>query len=127
MKPAIIVNGNFSKAGNFTAITTTGESFFVKASQMESIGMASPESVKFPIFAFTDTKMRNFRDGEGNLKEVAEPRLEALSLFKTEAERAAAYALENTQNISLNKAVKEAYSAAGLTEDEVTALANQVW
>lgn len=123
MKPCLIVNGSFTKAGNFTARTSTGEQIHVSARQMESIGMTKQEDVKFPIFGFSDIMMRNFNDANGNLKEEKEPRLETLSIFKTEAERTSAFVLENTQAITLKKAIKDAYSTAGLTEEDIAKLA----
>lgn len=128
MKKTKILSGNFSsgegKKGNFSGYNTAGQRIFINKKQMESLGFKTDADVK-PFFAVIDTKEIDTLDAEGAATGVMVKRLQALSVFKTEADLIAAVNADALLDINATAALKVAATAAGLTDAQVTALATQ--
>jgi hypothetical protein len=133
MKNYVLMSGAFTQAGNFTGYTPKGERIHVHGKQMNNVGIKADEDIKFPLFVIGDIKKIGQLDenGEAKLNEDGSPvqvdRLTALSVYKSKDELINVYAEEATLSFEITKGIKERATSAGLTEAELTVLANQSW
>jgi hypothetical protein len=123
-----IRSGNFSKAGNFTGYTAFGERIFIGKAQMAGLNLEEGVLPTFPFYIIGDTKMINPYDAEGKPQLnadgtlVSTPRLQALSVFATEAAITEAHVDVATLDIKIKAAIKTSATAAGLTETAINSL-----
>jgi hypothetical protein len=128
MKNYAIQSGNFTQNGNFSGYTAKGERVFVHKNQMTGAGWAKQEDVKFPFFAIGAIKQigQLKEDGTPKTKEdgsaVLVDRLQAMSVYPTQAGLIAAHVAEATLNVSIASAVAAEAKSAGLTEEQLKGL-----
>lgn len=125
MKKTKIVAGNFSsgegKKGNFSGYNASGQRIFINKKQMEGLGITKDADVK-PFFAVIAEREIDTLDESGTATGVMVKRLQALSVFKTEAELIDAVNADNLLEVKAKSALKEAATAANLGQKEVEAL-----
>jgi|SRR6185436_8526348 len=128
MKNYAIQSGNFTQNGNFSGYTAKGERVFMHKNQVNALGWTKIEDVKFPFFAIGAIKQigQLKEDGTPKTKEDGSPvlvdRLQAMSVYPTQAGLIAAHVAEATLNVSIAKEVSATAKAAGLTDEAVAAL-----
>jgi hypothetical protein len=125
MKKTKILSGNFSagdgKKGNFSGYNTKGQRIFVNKKQMDSLGIKTDAEVK-PFYAVIDEKEIDTFDANGALTGVMTKRLQALSVFKTEAELIDAVNADDLLEINAKSALVKSANAVGLTQAQLDAV-----
>jgi len=125
MKPTQILSGKFSTGanakGNFTGYNAGGKKIFIFKEQMATLGFKTDADVK-PFFALVDTKEIATRDENGELTTVMTTRLQALSVFKTQAECTAALNSDALLALEAAGQLKAAATTAGLTESHLQSI-----
>ncbi len=125
MKKTKILSGNFSagdgKKGNFSGYNTKGQRIFVNKKQMDSLGIKTDAEVK-PFYAVIDEKEIDTFDANGVLTGVMTKRLQALSVFKTEAELIDAVNADDLLEINAKSALVKSANAVGLTQAQLDAV-----
>ena len=124
-----VKSGVWSAKGNFTARTALGKSFFVHKNQMAELGYAPNDAVAFPFYAVVDTTMIGQLDQNGDPKvgedgrPVLEPRVSALSVFKTLEDLQECVVEERTIGANIESAVQKhinsKVSTSGLTDSAI--------
>ena len=128
MKNFAIHSGNFSKKGNFTGYTALGEKLFIHNSQMNGLGWAKQEDVKFPFYAIGAVRQIGQLDENGQPKinpdgtAVLVDRLQALSVFATKDALTSAHVDTATLDIEIKQAVTSQAKSAGLTDAAINSL-----
>lgn len=128
MKNFAIHSGNFSKKGNFTGYTALGEKLFIHNSQMNGLGWAKQEDVKFPFYAIGAVRQIGQLDDNGQPKinpdgtAVLVDRLQALSVFATKDALTSAHVDTATLDIEIKQAVTSQAKSAGLTDAAINSL-----
>lgn len=129
-KNYVINNGSFTANGNFSGYTALGERVHIFGRQMQSLGWAKPEDVKFPFYAIGTMKEIGQLDASGKPVvdasgvAVTAGRLTALSAFKTREEIKQAHADSALLDIEIQQEIRTQASTAGLSESAINALAN---
>jgi hypothetical protein len=130
MKNYVINNGTFTASGNFSGYTALGERVHIFGRQIQALGWAKPEDVKFPFYAIGTVKQIGQLDASGKPMVNADgtpatsDRLTALSAFKTREEIKQAHADSALLDIEIAQEIRNQASTAGLSESAVNALAN---
>lgn len=130
MKNYVINNGSFTASGNFSGYTALGERVHLFGRQMQALGWAKAEDVKFPFYAIGTTKQIGQLDANGkpmvdaNGVPVTSDRLTALSAFKTREEIKQAHADAALLDVEIQQEIRNQASTAGLSQQAVDALAN---
>lgn len=130
MKNYVINNGSFTANGNFSGYTALGERVHIHKRQMEALGWAKQEDVKFPFFTIGTVKQIGQLDANGKPLVNADgtpataDRLTALSAFKTREEIKQAHADAALLDIEIAQEIRTQASTAGLSEQAINALAN---
>lgn len=130
MKNYVINNGSFTASGNFSGYTALGERVHLFGRQMQALGWAKQEDVKFPFYAIGTMKQIGQLDANGKPMlnadgtPVTSDRLTALSAFKTREEIKQAHADSALLDIEIAQEIRNQASTAGLSEQAVNALAN---
>jgi len=130
MKNYVINNGAFTASGNFSGYTALGERVHLFGRQMQALGWAKPEDVKFPFYCIGTTKQIGQLDANGkpvvdaNGVAVTTDRLTALSAFKTREEIKQAHADAALLDVEIQQEIRNQASTAGLSQHAVDALAN---
>lgn len=134
-KNYVINSGDFTANGNFSAYTTLGERVHIHARQMNALGFTkeNAKDIKFPLFVIGTIKQIGQLDADG--KPAVNPdgtpklsdRLTALSVFKTREDIKQAHADAALLDIEIASEIKKQGSTAGLTEEQITALANAIF
>jgi hypothetical protein len=129
MQNFAILSGDFSAAGNFSGYSKKALSFgdhsgriFISKRQMDSLGLSKAADIKFPIFVTATERDYNRLDANGNPSGETFKRLTAFSVYKTQEDLNAAEVAEAMVDISTQSAVRQAASAAGLSETAVASL-----
>jgi hypothetical protein len=128
-KNYVINNGSFTTNGNFSGYTALGERVHFHKRQMESLGWAKNEDVKFPFYSIATIKQIGQLDASGKplLNELSLPvtadRLTALSAFKSRDEIKQAHADASLLDIEIAQEIKSQASSAGLSDETIRALA----
>ena len=129
-KNYVINNGSFTTAGNFSGYTALGERVHIFGRQMQALGWAKQEDVKFPFYAIGTMKEIGQLDANGkpltdaNGVALTTGRLTALSAFKTREEIKQAHADNALLDIEIAQEIRSQASSAGLSEQAVNALAS---
>lgn len=132
-KNYVINSGNFTANGNYSGYTTLGERVHIHKRQMEALGWKANEEVKMPFFVIATVKQIGQLDKDGkpvvdaNGVAVLSDRLTALSVFKTREEIKQAHADATLLDIEIQSEIKKQGSTAGLTEEQINALANAIF
>lgn len=125
MKTTKILSGKFANGegqkGNFTGYNASGQRVFIHKAQMEALGWKTDADVK-PFYALVDEKDIQTRDANGELTDVLVKRLQALSVFKTEAELVDAVNSDAKIEIAVALDLKATATSAGLTDAQVNNL-----
>ena len=130
MKNYVINNGTFTASGNFSGYTALGERVHIFGRQIQALGWAKPEDVKFPFYCIGTTKQIGQLDASGKPMvdasgaAITSDRLTALSAFKTREEIKQAHADSALLDIEIQQEIRNQASTAGLSEQAVNALAN---
>lgn len=129
MKNFVISSGSFSSNGNYSGrcakalgLADKSGRIFIPKQQMESLGWTKDSDVKFPFVVLASEREYNKRDAQGALTDEKFTRLTSFAAYKTAEELTAVQVMEATLDINVNKAVKEAATAAGLSEAAITDL-----
>lgn len=129
MKNFAIVSGTFSAAGNFSGYDALGTRVHIRKAQMESLGFTSAETAKYPFYAVVNEDEINPRNDAGELmvdtagNPVLVKRLTAKSVFANKAALVEARAEVATLDIEVQAAVQQKAKAAGLTDQQIAAIA----
>lgn len=127
-KNFVINNGAFTANGNFSGYTALGQRVHFHKRQMESLGWATNEQVKFPFYSIAEDKEIGQLDGNGqplmdnNGVAVTSKRLTALSAFTTRDSIKQAHADNALLDIEIAQEIKSQASSAGLTDSAINAL-----
>lgn len=131
-KKVIIIGGSYAKTGtgNFTARTANGQQLFVPKQMMNDLGYKIDEQPTFPLYGFSATKSIGvFIAGTTDLQMEADgvtpvqvEREEITALFKDKATFAEVANAEFGLDIELRQHARGLATAAGLSEEDVTAL-----
>jgi hypothetical protein len=130
MKNYVINNGTFTASGNFSGYTALGERVHIFGRQIQALGWAKQEDVKFPFYAIGTTKPIGQLDASGkpivdaNGVAITSDRLTALSAFKTREEIKQAHADAALLDVEIQQEIRNQASTAGLSEQALNALAN---
>lgn len=130
MKNYVINNGSFTANGNFSGYTALGERVHIFGRQMQALGWAKQDEVKFPFYVIGTTKQVGQLGADGkpvvdaNGVALTSDRLTALSAFKSREEIKQAHADNALLDIEIATEIKKQASTAGLTESAISALAN---
>lgn len=122
MKNAVINNGTFTSAGNFSGYTATGLRVHIYKRQMESIGWTTDKDVQFPFYCIADFKTIQSLDEKGNPVGEASERLTALSVFKDKSQLVNAHSESALLDIEVKQAINEQATKVGLTTTAIDAL-----
>lgn len=139
MQNFAILSGSFSANGNFSGYSKKALSYgdhsgriFIAKRQMESLGLTKAEDIKFPIFVTATEREYNQidangkavteKDAQGNEVNKTFKRLTAFSVYKTQEDLNSAEVADAMVDISTQSAVKQAATAAGLSESAVSSL-----
>ena len=120
-----ILSGNFSKSegskGNFSGYDAEGNRIFINKAQMAGIKIEKDADVK-PFYALVAEREIQTRDADGELSNVTTLRLQATSVFLTEAELFNAKNSAARLNLGAALDLQKTASSAGLNEAQVNAL-----
>lgn len=120
-----ILSGNFSKTdkANFSGYDAEGTRIFISKAQMTGVGIEKDADVK-PFYALIAEREIATRDDKGEITDTMVKRLQATSVFLTEAE------LFNAKNsaarLAMGAAVdlQKSATAAGLSQTQLDAVLN---
>jgi hypothetical protein len=135
-----LVSGTWSKAGNYTAKTITGEKFFVSKAQMESLGYDS-ETKNVPTLWVAvatnsynviekDAEGKNVLDANGvpkvkldeNGNAISFTRDETTAIFKSKEELITASNANDLLQLERKMALRKDATALGVKEDVIDAV-----
>ena len=121
MKNLTIVSGNFSTGenskGNFTGKAELGQKVFIFKEALEDLGITAKKPFDFTkgsLYVIADT-MTYEREEDGSSYTV----LEALRVFNNEDAIKQAHINANRLNVDIQSEIKQAASAAGLSQTEL--------
>lgn len=127
-KNFVINNGNFTANGNFSGYTALGQRVHFHKRQMESLGWATNEQVKFPFYSIAEDKEIGQLDAnaqpvvDANGVPVMSKRLTALSAFLDRTAIKQAHADSALLDIEIAQEIKAQASSAGLSDSAIDAL-----
>lgn len=131
MKNFVINNGAFTTNGNFSGYTALGKRVHLHKRQMESLGWTKNEEVTFPFYCIAEEKEIGQLDVNGQAVvdpntglAVVSKRLTALSAFKTQEDIVKAHAESSLLDVVIQKEIRTQATSAGLSENEISALAS---
>lgn len=129
MQNFVITAGSFSSNGNFSGYSRKALSLgdksgriFIAKRQMESLGWTKIEDVKFPFMVTATEREYSKIDANGVATGEMFTRLTCFSAYKNQDDLIAAEVAEATLDINVKTAVKQAASAAGLSEASINAM-----
>ena len=130
-KNYVINNGSFTANGNFSGYTALGDRVHLHKRQMESLNWKANADIKFPFYTIATIKQIGKLNDKGQPAldpltglAITEPRLTALSAFKTRDEIKQAHADSSLLDIEIAQEIKAQASSAGLTDEAIKMLAS---
>ena len=131
MRKYVILAGNATDAGNFSAYTSQGERIHVHAKQLESAGIDVTKDITFPLFATGETRQIGQLDASGEpvMEDgvaVTVDRLTAGAIFKDRVSfvDALAQSDERLLDAEINQAVGTIAKASGLNAESLSVITN---
>jgi len=129
MQNFAIVSGNFSGNGNFSGYSKQALNFgdksgrvFIHKRQMDSMGIKSIEDIKFPFYVTASEREYSKVDSNGVATEETFKRLTSFCAYTTKEALIASEVADATLEIDVKSAVKQAATAAGLSESAINTL-----
>ena len=116
----VVVRGNFSTAGNFSAYTLDGQRIHCPSAVMASAGLSSDEPVQFPLQILATKTTHNSRVVDGKVV-PSEPweRLTAAVVCKSEIELAKLLAASQVSKARVAGLVAEAVKDIKVSEADL--------
>lgn len=120
-----ITAGNFAKGdnnqGNFTGYNANGDKIFISKTML--LGLKIETDADFnPFYAVIDERDIPTRDEAGELTTIMTKRLQAISIFATEAELVEGVNADASIDIAVKADLALKATTAGLSEETIQAL-----
>ena len=120
----IIISGNFSANGNFTAYGSEGEKLFCHGKMLAALGHSATNLPKFPLFCLWEKKPIHQKNSDGTFSTVEVLRDTIVAIFPEKEEMIKTIADVKTLQYEVRAEITKRVAALGLTDETVATFEN---